>query len=234
MKPRFSHQRNRALTRTDVVVVVAVVAVLAFLAISLLPEGGGNKRRPAQVNCINNLKTIGIAYRLWEGDNNGKYPMAVSATNGGARELVATGNVAACFRVMSNELSTPKILLCPEDTRRVWATNFSTGFDSSHISYFVGLDATETNPQMFLSGDDNFAIGGVPVKSGLLELSSNAPITWTSRRHVAVNSHFWTPARYRFAGNIGMADGSAQQVTTIDLQKALQQTGIATNRLATP
>jgi hypothetical protein len=31
-----------------------------------------------------------------------------------------------------------------------------------------------------------------------------------------------------------MADGSAQQVTKDDLQKALQQTGVATNRLAIP
>jgi prepilin-type processing-associated H-X9-DG protein len=234
MKPRFSNQRNRALTRTDVVVVVAVVAVLAFLAISLLPEGGGNKRRPAQVNCINNLKTIGIAYRLWEGDNNDEYPMAVSVTNGGAMELVVTGNVTACFRVMSNELSTPKILLCPEDTRRVWATNFSIGFDNSHISYFVGLDADERKPQMLLSGDDNVAISSIPVKSGLLELSTNTPVTWTSLRHVAYNSHFWTAARYRFVGNIGFADGSVQQATTDDLEKALQQTGVATNRLVLP
>jgi hypothetical protein len=36
------------------------------------------------------------------------------------------------------------------------------------------------NPQMILSGDDNFEISGVPVKSGLLELSSNAPISWTA------------------------------------------------------
>jgi hypothetical protein len=149
-------------------------------------------------------------------------PMLVSVTNGGAMELVATGNVAACFQVMSNELSTPKILLCPEDTRRVWATNFSTGFGNSHISYFVGLDVTnDTNPQMFLSGDDNLAISGIPVKSGVLQLLTNAPVTWTKARH-------------KFVGNIGMADGCVQQVTTDFLQKALQQTGIATNRLVLP
>lgn len=135
-------------------------------------------------------------------------------------ELIATGNVAAGYLVMSNELSTPKILRCPADIRRVWATNFSTGFDNSHISYFVGLDAAETEPQMFLSGDDNFAIGGVPVKSGVLQLLTNAPVTWTKTRH-------------KFVGNIGMADGSVQQVITDGLQKALQQAG-ATNRLLIP
>ena len=219
MKLRFSHQRNQALTRTEAIVVVATLAVLFVLLLpALVPVHNGRQR----INCISNLKQIGIAYRLWEGDNNDKYPMAVSVTNGGAMELVAIGNVAACFQVMSNELSTPKILVCPEDTHLVWATNFSTGFDNSHISYFVGLDATETNPQMFLSGDDNFAISGVPVKSGILPLFTNAPVTWTRARHKYVGGH------------IGMADGMVQQVTTSWLRIALTKTGIATNRLAIP
>jgi len=174
MKLRFSHQRNQALTRTEAIVVIATLAVLFVLLLPALVTVGHNGRQ--RINCVSNLKQIGIAYRLWEGDNNGKYPMAVSVTNGGAMELVATGNVAAGFLVMSNELSTPKILLCPEDTYRVRATNFST-LNSSNISYFVGLDAAETKPQLFLSGDDNFTIGGIPEKSGLLELSTNTPIT---------------------------------------------------------
>jgi len=81
-------------------------------------------------------------------------------------ELVATGNVAACFQVMSNELSTPKILLCPEDTRRTYATNFSTGFSGANISYFLNPDAVETYPQMILDGDDNLLVDGKPVSAG--------------------------------------------------------------------
>jgi hypothetical protein len=234
MKLRFSHKRNLALTRTEAIVIIATLAVLFVFLLPPFVTVNHNGRQ--RIDCISNLKQIGIAYRLWEGDNNDKYPMAVSVTNGGAMELVATGNVAACFRVMSNELSTPKILICPEDTYRVWATNFSTGFDNSHISYFVGLDAEELKPQMLLSGDDNFVIGDVPAKSGLLKLSTNIPVAWASgrHRHVAYNSHFWVPARYQFFGNLGMADGCVQQVTTDFLQEALQQTGVATNRLVLP
>jgi prepilin-type processing-associated H-X9-DG protein len=122
---------------------------------------------------------------------------------------------------MSNELSTPRILICPADADHACATNFGAGFKNSHISYFVGLDATETNSQAFLSGDDNFAISRVPVNSGLLELSTNAPIAWTAARH-------------KFAGNIGLADGSVQQLSQNGLRQAVQQTGVATNRLAIP
>jgi hypothetical protein len=219
MKLRFSHQQNRALTRTDVVVVVFILAIAVFFLLPAIFIGPhGSARRDF---CISNLKQIGIAYRIWEGDHGDNYPMSVPVINGGAMELVATGNVAACFQVMSNELSTPKILICPQDTKVILAANFGEGFNNRNISYFVGLDAAETKPQMFLSGDDNFAIGGVPVKSGVLQLLTNAPVTWTKTRH-------------KFVGNIGMADGAVQQVTASGLQKALQQTGTATNRLAIP
>ena len=142
-------------------------------------------------------------------------------TNGGAMELAATGDAAGIFCVMSNELGTPKILLCELDKNHSAATNFTPDFDSSKISYFVGLNAVPNQPQMILSGDDNFAIDGVPVKSGLLEFTTNAPIAWTTARHIN-------------AGNIGLADGSVQSVTTDGLQKLIQRSGVATNRLAIP
>ena len=76
------------------------------------------------------------------------------------------------FLAASNELSTPKILFCPseyETTFRQAATSFGntvTGSVASqvpytndlNISYFIGVDASETQPQMFLTGDHN--LGG--------------------------------------------------------------------------
>jgi prepilin-type processing-associated H-X9-DG protein len=172
--------------------------------------------------CVNNLKQVGLAYYVWADDHNGKFPMQVSVTNGGTMELTADGkNPWLNFLVMSNYLSTPKNLWCPSDKDRVVATNFATGFSAQNISYFVGLDAGTDRPQMFLSGDDNFAIGGVPVKTGLLEFSTNAPIAWTAERHVN-------------AGNIGLADGSVQLFSNSSFTNWLHQSGVATNRLAIP
>ena len=42
------------------------------------------------------------------------------------------------FQVMSNELSTPKILACPADTRAA-ANNFFR-LKNQNVSYFVGLE----------------------------------------------------------------------------------------------
>jgi prepilin-type N-terminal cleavage/methylation domain-containing protein len=218
MKPRFSNQRIHALTLVEVLVVIVVLAVIAAI---LLPALSAAKRKASHFSCHMNLQMIDLANQIFAGDHNGKFPIQVSLTNGGAMELIVTGNVAAYFQVMSNELSTPKLLICPADTDRIAATNFITDFNSSKISYFVGLGANTNSPQAFLSGDDNFAIGSVPVKSGLLELSTNVEISWTAARH-------------KFVGNIGLADGSVQQTTQDELRQALQQTGLATNRLAIP
>ena len=207
MKPRRSNQTNQALTLLEVVVIVACVAVLAAL---LLPALAQAKRKADRIQCVNNLDQIGLAYRVWEGDHFGQYPMQASATNNGTIELLRAGVPTSQlllwnFMVMSNELGTPKALLCPSDTHPM-ADSFNSGFSSTNISYFVGIDATEDYPQMILSGDDNLQIDGVPIHSGPLNLT-NTPIAWTHERHDEV-------------GNIGLADGSAQQVTTPGLQQA--------------
>ena len=219
MQPRFSQRRNAGMTLFEVGMVIAVVMVLVVL---LLPVLAKNRRKPSHVSCANNVKQICLSYRVWAGDNGDKYPMGVSVTNGGSMEMAATGNVAQSYLVMSNELSTPMILHCWEDKAHIQTRSFA-GLASSNISYFVGVDVTnETTPQMILSGDGNFEIGGVPVKSGLLEFSTNAPIAWTATRH----ANF---------GNIGLVDGSVEQVTSSRLRQwLLPQTGFATNRLAIP
>jgi prepilin-type processing-associated H-X9-DG protein len=136
-------------------------------------------------------------------------------------EPALRGNVFQVFQVMSNELSTPRILLCPADADRSAAKDFTSGFDNSRVSYFASLDAADDKPAMFLAGDDNFAIDGRPVKSGLLLLATNAPVSWTAARHVN-------------QGNIGLADGSVQTTTSSSLRQRLVQTGADTNRLAIP
>jgi prepilin-type processing-associated H-X9-DG protein len=217
MKPRLSKNHSAAMTLFEVGVCIAIVMILVVLILPRLAR----PRTATVFTCANNLKQLGLAYRIWEGDNGDIYPMGISVTNGGSMEMVATGNVVQTFLVMSNELSTPKILICPNDTTRIYASTFF-GLSNSNISYFVGMDATnETNPQMIISGDCNFEIGGVPVKPGLRQFRTNDPVAWMATRHMN-------------AGNIGLADGSVQSTTSKGLRDYLQQTGLATNRLAIP
>jgi hypothetical protein len=204
---------------------------MIFLPILAAPH-----RRPSQIYCVMNLKQVALSFRIWEGDNNNKYPMAVSVTNGGAMEWIATNNVTGCFQVMSNELSTPKILICPEDMVHTFAaTNFDKGFNASHISYFIGIDASnEDYPQRLLCGDDNFQIKGTMVGSGILSLLTNTPMEWGQGRHGDAHRKFWMPRPKHFVGNLGFADGSVREVGDSGLQADIIKTGLATNRLAIP
>jgi len=71
---------------------------------------------------------------------------------------------------------------------------------------------------MLLAGDDNFEIDGVPVKSGLINLTPNQPISWSSTRH-------------KLVGNVAVTDGSVQQLCTKGLRDCVT---LATNRIAIP
>jgi competence protein ComGC len=215
MNAHRTKRRTSGLTLIELLVIIAAVLLLAAL---LLPALAAAKKKSSRLGCVSQLKQVGIAFRLWEGDNGDKYPMQVVLTNSETMELVTHGNAYLLWQTMSNELSTPKILHCPNDEQRTNALSFSQGFSDANISYFFNLDAAETYPQMIMMGDDNLALDGVPVKPGLLEVSANGTISWTDERH-------------RRVGNLVMADGSAMQVTSAGLNLAIAAStnGVPTN-----
>jgi len=225
MKPRCSNQRNQALTLIEVLVVIFVLAVAAAMT---LPAWQANRRHRLGEGCKNNLEQICRAYQNWGYDHNGKFPMEISVTNSGTMELTAAGNAVVTYQILSNELKSTKILICPADKARIAATNFAMGFTARNISYFVGVDANTNYPQAFLSGDDSFVVNDVPVKSGLLELSTNKTADWYK---IPVD---WAETRHYQAGMIGFADGEVRETYYGSLRQYLSETGVATNRLAIP
>ena len=216
MKTRCATNRIRGFTQIELLVVIGVLALLAAMVFTALNAA---KRKAERINCVYTLAPIGLAFRIWEGDHNDKYPMRFALTNSETMKMMASGNAYVLWQTMSNELSTPKILHCPADTKRIAATNFTTGFSDANISYFFSLDAFESYPQMILVGDDNLIVDGVRVKPGILNL-------WT-------NNIAWTKERHGGSGNIGMADGSVQQTTSAGLNSAVvsSTSGVPTNNV---
>ena len=192
---------------------LVIIAVIAILAAMLLPALASAKKKAQRINCVNNLKQCGLAFRIWAGDNDDKYPMDVPKAKGGTREFDTGADTFRHFQVMSNELSTPKILFCPADTR-IAANNF-TRLKNQNVSYFVGLDANESSPQMFLDGDRNITADNEPV-NGILKLVPGQRVSWTQAIHVN-------------QGNVGLSDGSVQQYSNSMLHDALQNSGDPTN-----
>jgi prepilin-type processing-associated H-X9-DG protein len=221
MKTKFSERRNEAFTLIDLLVIVAVLAILAAM---ILPMRDTGSRHAQRINCVINLKQVGLAFHMWADDYNNQYPM--SYPTNGVSEWPVTTNIAVYFQAMSNELNTPKILICPADQQHnMAATNWMTDFNNSHISYYFNLDARRTYPQELLSGDDNFTINGTPAKPGLILLSTNTTISWTAERHVKV-------------GNLSFADGSVAEESSAGFQNALilatNGTPFTTSRIVIP
>jgi prepilin-type processing-associated H-X9-DG protein len=217
MKPSISSQRALGLTLIELFAILAVIAVLAAVLIPALVRA---KARAQRIGCVSHLKQIGLATRIWEGNTN-LYPMQVSRTNGGTMDFITGPNVFRHFQIMSNELSTPKILICPAEADRLRAVASNFDFlSNSNISYFIGIDANDANPQMFLSGDRNIT-NGTPLKNAVLDLTTNKLAGWTGELHNGF-------------GNFGFSDGSVQQVSDYGLRNAIANTGLATNRLQMP
>jgi prepilin-type N-terminal cleavage/methylation domain-containing protein/prepilin-type processing-associated H-X9-DG protein len=228
MKKPLTRNKARGLTLLEVLIVIAVLMLAAALYLTTLANR--NVRNP-RIACVNNLKQVGLAFRVWEEDHNDKYPMSVSMTNGGTMEPVESGVVWRHFQVMSNELNTPKILFCPQDTdsKRNMASTFGGSLipglipftGNSNTSYFLGVDATDINPTLFLAGDRNLSVKGAALSPGLHSLGTNELMGWTRELHVN-------------QGNVLMADGSVQSLSQSALQAAWEKTGTAKNRLAVP
>jgi competence protein ComGC len=142
----------------ELLLLTGMVLVLAAL---VLPQMARRAHTPRGAYCTNNLKQIGLSFKQWALDNNDRYPMEVSVTNGGTMEFVKSGTAWVHFMVMSNELNTPKVLVCPMDERKgfVPATTFggTTGYggqtgvpyaSDNNVSYFVGVDAVVTGTSL--------------------------------------------------------------------------------------
>ena len=200
-------------------------------------------------------------------DNGDQFPQMVQATSGGPWSPAAgatwtsLGNggnpgpstyMYEVFGVMSNELSTPKVLYCPAEyqSARSTATTYSSlpttltsgqlgYFDNARLSYFIEGEAVETYPQMFLDGDHNMGdqnpIGTAYAPatvgySGFVHQggspgknSTNNPTAW------------WMDNQHSKQGNCGLADGSVQGFSISKLQTALKNSSApANNRFAFP
>jgi hypothetical protein len=199
-------QRHIGLTRLDLVVILAVTTALGLL---LLPALHQTKSKSHRIHCVNNLKQLGLSFRI-QARNTVAHPLLPPQTPDAA---------LTAFLSPSNLISDTRLLHCPADTRSTAAP--TSTLTRSNLSYFINPNADERFPQTLLYGDRNLTSNNIPVPPGLIPITAQPKWSWGRDMHNQI-------------GNIALADGSVQTITSSRLQLILLPTPGRTNWLAVP
>jgi hypothetical protein len=155
-----------------------------------------NGRVAQKINCVNNLKQIGLAFRIWDGDHGDQYPFNVSTNAGGTMEFCAVGkdgfdsNAFLHFKAMAGEdyLRVPLLLVCPQDHSKKAATNWAS-LGSENVTYRLrsGKNVSDTNPHAVLAVcpvDGNVLYcDGTVMEKGVKPESKQNPLIFDMMKH---------------------------------------------------
>jgi hypothetical protein len=106
--------------------VITTIVFIAVAAALILPALAKAKHGGVSSGCVNNMKQIGLAARIWSNDHLEVFPPDILS--------------------MSNELVSLKILVCPDDKSKTVAANWSQFDPSKNLSYeYLTPNAKETD-----------------------------------------------------------------------------------------
>jgi hypothetical protein len=208
---------TQAITRTEVLAIVFVVCI----GLGFVPRLARLTAKTARVKCVNNLKNVALAYRVFATDFDGHFPFETPTAKGGTFEW--SNNIVAQFLALTNELTTPLILNCPTRTIPQPSVRSWPSLNRSNISYYIALSARPEQTNLILTGDAGFSVDGALATNRLVQITRANRIEYPRRFHGDAD-----------AANVAMSDGSVHQFPSGGFARWQRISPISTNLILVP
>jgi prepilin-type N-terminal cleavage/methylation domain-containing protein len=210
------NKKKEAFTLIELLVVIAVIAILAAL---LLPTLAKSKETAARIQCLNNVRQIGLATHLYTDDFNNTYPLIYDWPLFGG-QLGASGTYSANVygpsqRPLNTYAPSVNVFSCPRDKGDSLNNINTSCWIAYGDSYMMQLGRSSFRIQYILA--ELNGTFGPPVKTLSLKRTDNKIVVgeWPlhANRPLSDPRTQWHNRGQKRAFNVSFADQHSEYFT---------------------